>query len=458
MAKFSQAFLQGLLQNPYQQGLFEAARGVGQAPALMRQQEQRQQREKGRMGGMLAAQQAASEGRFDPETMKSYIGSMQGLGVSSADIMKQLPALQTANQAGVLNNNQNQLVGLQQQLNEQANILLQSDDQSRKEAANYQIDSLEEQMVNIAKETRGIDAATLVGIGDKTRAGVTEAQLQQIETDAKIKGAQEQLAISTLGQLAYGTEGSETRKAWNAQAAKLEKAGYRKAVQAVRKQEQDIAIADQEFKDAMQANKVPTPAQIKEMKDKNIPVPEDALGQKQAWRAYLKEKQTKAIAAATASLDPVSAAQAEGLVKWTMQGIAARGDLYDVFFDDIVTVIEDLTPEQHSEINSLVNGQAKSDVAPIVEQWLRRNYPEPFEKSEKFRANEQRKNTAREKALSEVFAANPPGVNDKGEKTGLDPDDPVDVRRANQKLDASISTERSTETGRGTPFIPTSAL
>ena len=448
MAKFSQTFLQGLLNPTYQKGLEETARNIGQAPALMRQQEQRQQREKGMMGGMLAAQQAAAEGRFDPETMKSFMGSMQGLGVSSADIMERLPALQTANQAGVLNNNQNQLVGLQQQMNEQANILLQSDDQSRKEAANYQIDSLEEQMVNIAKETRGIDAATLVGAGDRARAGVTKAQLQQIETDAKISGAQQQLARASLEQLKFGTEGSTDREAWNAKAKQLEDAGYQKVVQVVRKQEQDIAIANQEFKDAIQANKVPTPAQIKEMEDADIPVPKDAFGQKQAWKAYAKERQTKAIAAATSSLDPVAASRAEGLVKWTMQGIAERGDFIDVFSDDIATVIEELTPEQHSEINSLVTGKAESDVGPIVEQWLRRNYPEPFEKSEKFRQNTQRQAQAREQAIADVFAANPQ----------LDPTDPVDIRLVNQKLDESLSTERSTETGVGTPFIPTSAL
>ena len=37
MAKFSQAFLQGLMQPTYQQGLFEAARSVGMTPGLMRQ-------------------------------------------------------------------------------------------------------------------------------------------------------------------------------------------------------------------------------------------------------------------------------------------------------------------------------------------------------------------------------------------------------------------------------------
>ena len=46
MAKFSQTFLQGLLEPSYQEGLFTAARGVGQAPALrMQQQQQQQQRQ-----------------------------------------------------------------------------------------------------------------------------------------------------------------------------------------------------------------------------------------------------------------------------------------------------------------------------------------------------------------------------------------------------------------------------
>ena len=46
MARFSQAFLQGLLQPTYQQGLFEAARSVGQTPGIMRmQKEQEQQRQ-----------------------------------------------------------------------------------------------------------------------------------------------------------------------------------------------------------------------------------------------------------------------------------------------------------------------------------------------------------------------------------------------------------------------------
>lgn len=45
MAKFSQAFLQGLLNPSYQQGLFEAAKGLGQTPGLMRMERQRKEEE-----------------------------------------------------------------------------------------------------------------------------------------------------------------------------------------------------------------------------------------------------------------------------------------------------------------------------------------------------------------------------------------------------------------------------
>jgi len=43
MAKFSQAFLQSLLQPSYQEGLFTAARGIGMRPQMQRQQQQMQE-------------------------------------------------------------------------------------------------------------------------------------------------------------------------------------------------------------------------------------------------------------------------------------------------------------------------------------------------------------------------------------------------------------------------------
>lgn len=110
MAKFSETFLQGLLTPTYSEALRNAATGAVMTPAVISQEQERKRREKGMMGGMLAAQQAAAEGRFDSETMQSYIGSMQGLGVPTADIMTTLPNLQAANKEAIQQNRTNNFV------------------------------------------------------------------------------------------------------------------------------------------------------------------------------------------------------------------------------------------------------------------------------------------------------------------------------------------------------------
>ena len=94
MARFSQAFLQGLLQPTYQQGLFEAARSVGQAPGVMALQEQRKERQKeaankqqGLQGGLMAITQAASRG-ISLKDLQDAQGSVINLGGTQADILK----------------------------------------------------------------------------------------------------------------------------------------------------------------------------------------------------------------------------------------------------------------------------------------------------------------------------------------------------------------------------------
>lgn len=98
MARFAESFIQGLMNPTYQQGLFTAAQGAGSFPRRQREAEEKQRQDKGQMGGILAAQQAASEGRFDPETQKAFMGSMQGLGMSPEDILKNVNTFQSINQ------------------------------------------------------------------------------------------------------------------------------------------------------------------------------------------------------------------------------------------------------------------------------------------------------------------------------------------------------------------------
>ena len=89
MAKFSQTFLQGLLQPSYQEGLFTAARGIGQAPQ-MRALQQQQQLKKQEDEQKLAQQQQyqanllalGASGEFDPEMLQGALGGAAELGIS----------------------------------------------------------------------------------------------------------------------------------------------------------------------------------------------------------------------------------------------------------------------------------------------------------------------------------------------------------------------------------------
>ena len=89
MAKFSQTFLQGLLQPSYQEGLFTAAQGIGQAPQ-MRALQQQQQLKKQEDEQKLAQQQQyqanllalGASGEFDPEMLQGALGGAAELGIS----------------------------------------------------------------------------------------------------------------------------------------------------------------------------------------------------------------------------------------------------------------------------------------------------------------------------------------------------------------------------------------
>lgn len=108
MAKFSETFLQGLLTPTYQQTLTEAAKGAAMAPGLMalnkQQKEEKERREKGILGGTIAIQKQAQAGTLSEEMLREYAGSMQGLGMSSEDILKSVGTLQATNKQAAQQN------------------------------------------------------------------------------------------------------------------------------------------------------------------------------------------------------------------------------------------------------------------------------------------------------------------------------------------------------------------
>jgi hypothetical protein len=98
MAKFSQTFLQGLLQPSYQEGLFTAARGIGTAPGLQRQQQQ-QQEEMQKLRGMGAVERAefmAGKAKTPEELMQAEAAKDTAMRQSALTSLKGLEAARQA--------------------------------------------------------------------------------------------------------------------------------------------------------------------------------------------------------------------------------------------------------------------------------------------------------------------------------------------------------------------------
>jgi hypothetical protein len=98
MAKFSQTFLQGLLQPTYQQGLFTAAQQAAQLPGQLRQQ-QAQQEEMQRLRGMGAVERAdfmAARAQTPQQLMAAE--AAKG-GAVKASALESLRGLEAARQA-----------------------------------------------------------------------------------------------------------------------------------------------------------------------------------------------------------------------------------------------------------------------------------------------------------------------------------------------------------------------
>jgi hypothetical protein len=98
MAKFSQTFLQSMLQPSYQEGLFTAARGVGAAPGLRRQQQQ-QEEDMQKLRGMGAVERAefmAQKAKTPQELMKAETAKTSAVKQGSLESLRGLEAARQA--------------------------------------------------------------------------------------------------------------------------------------------------------------------------------------------------------------------------------------------------------------------------------------------------------------------------------------------------------------------------
>ena len=87
MARFGQSFIQALINPSYQQGLFTAAQNAASAPGRYYEEQEKQRKERGLLGGLMAIEQAASSGTLNDQMLKEAAGSLSGLGLPPDKVM-----------------------------------------------------------------------------------------------------------------------------------------------------------------------------------------------------------------------------------------------------------------------------------------------------------------------------------------------------------------------------------
>jgi hypothetical protein len=393
MASFANSFIQGLINPTYQQGLFTAAQGAG---SFSRRQQEKE--DLARMKTMSPVEQAdfmASRAKT-PEQLQAATAlkttAVRGAGQESLALLQQ------------------RMVDAQRRMSEFSAV----GNVSQTEAIKAEMQQLEDAMVSVARQTGQANMAQFMGEADRR--------------EATVLGNKVKLGKASLQQYAYGSD------EYKNQVKLLQRQGLQQSVDLAEKEH--LQLEEARAKHIESIGRAPTDAEIKEMKQAGVTVPNDALGQKVTWRSYSNGRLEKEIAAATSGLDPVTSTRAEGVVSFVMNRIASKGDYVDITSDDISSVIEDLTDEQKNEVADLITGKPENEASVLVEAWLRENYPEPFAKSEAFAARQEAERAKEEEAVRLIFEANPE----------LDPNDPVDRQRA---LDAG---RRVSQEERERPF------
>ena len=98
MPRFSDALLKGMLTSTLPEQIHSTAYSMGQAPRVRQARKEQERKDKGILGGTLAAQQMAREGMFTPEVARDFAGSLQGFGVNPNQILEQTGQLSEISQ------------------------------------------------------------------------------------------------------------------------------------------------------------------------------------------------------------------------------------------------------------------------------------------------------------------------------------------------------------------------
>jgi hypothetical protein len=246
MARLSQGLIAGLTQPGFQQGLFN-------------------------LGDQIVEGRKRYQAEQDAEKMKGMNPVEQAdFMLSKAVTPDQILAAQMAKRTALQGAGQESLAVLQQRMSEAQRKMAEFSslgNQSRVEAAKAEMESLEEAMVAVSRQTGQTDMTQFIGEADRREAAVNQAEYDAINNQATVLGNRLKLAKASLQQYVYGSED------YKEQVKKLKAQGLQQAVDMAEQEHLELETARAEHIERI--GRQPTAKEIQEMEANGIEVPKD---------------------------------------------------------------------------------------------------------------------------------------------------------------------------------------
>lgn len=444
MAKFSQAFLQSMTQPAYQEGLFTAARQLGEMPGQMREAQE-----------VRATQESLVE-MMNTNSRIAETGNVKGLEEQRNKLTGMLSSATSDTSRDMILGELSRLEGLRDVAKPVArqrdvNTLLRAE-KSLKEAddqiASLRADTSPDASIRLDAALRAKQAiqsridslrsdATLVTEVDNAKIDMEIAALTK---DEALRSARKNDMIARLKSVPVNSE------AWNALVKQAGEQNLGAAVNSVITELNDLELKRLEVRKAQEEQRPLSKGEKDELKEAGI-ILRPGISDLEERRAYTRyalvniDKQTEK---ATRPLDVPSEARANALVKTTLDFMVRDAELEGLpFMQDLSDKVENLlaNPEELQTLQGIVADLSGGEIVDAVKGYIKDKFPKKYADYEQALRNRSIEAEEFQDLLDDVYSKD----------SSLNPNDPTGVDqeiariRAQRRLrDAVVRASSST--------------
>ena len=437
MAKFSQAFLQSMAQPSYQQGLFSAARSLGELPGRLAEERE-----------VMGTQQTLAE-MMNTNSRIAETGNLKGLEEQRTKLMGMLSGATSDQSRDMILGE----LGRVENLRDVAKPVARTRDINTLITAERSLKEANDQIASLQGDTSAegqikLDAAMRAKRAIQSRvdslrsdpALVAAANNEQIDReiatltkDEALRSARKNDMIARLKSVPVNS------KAWKDLVEEAGKKDLGAAVNSVIRELNDLELKRLEVKKAQEEQRPLSKEEIAELKevgiwdDKRSPAL-SVIEQRRRYTVFANSQIQKKVDIATRPLDVPSEARANALVKTTLNFMVRDAELEGApILQDLSDKVEDLLadPEELQTIQGIVADLTGAEVIPAVESYIQDRFPKKYAEYQQFRKNRIEEAKDYEIILEAVYKDDP----------SLDRNDPtgVDQARAEMRAEQKIA-------------------